>query len=128
MLKGFATRLTIDNPVTLTRTNITGEQKFQVSLSLKTSHISSFDQLDWDLLRRELSSWSASASGLIDDSNAVILFVLLQSNAPLTVSFQIGNKTCSGTAFATDLKLSGGKQGAARWSLSLKGSGLLSVS
>lgn len=127
MIKGFATRLVIDNPVTGSHTPITGERKFSVSLSLKSHKTASFDTLDWETLRKDLSSWSLSASGLIDESNVHVLFLLMLDNQPVNISFQIGNKTCSGTAFVTDLKLSGKTKGAADWSLQLKGSGLLDI-
>lgn len=122
ILRGAATRLTING------SNITGEKTFAVNMSLNTHDYASFTDLQFENKSPRLYGWTASAGGLLTVAVAGQLANLALAAEPeFPVSFKFGDYTYSGRAIVTDLQMSGGHKGAAKWSLKLKGTGSLSV-
>lgn len=118
-LHGAATRLKIDvSP-------LSRETKCNVTLTMKPNKTASFSDLDWDTLRNGLTSWKASASGLMSYGNFATMLTMLMTHEVVPFEFTVGNTTFKGIAIITSVKIHGRVRGIATWDLSLLGSGTL---
>lgn len=121
ILRGAVTRLVIGGAT------LTGETRCSVSLTLKTRKYASFDELHWEQIKNDISSWTADGEGLLTSPTAAVLAEMLVKGEAVSVAFTVHGTQWRGQAIPTDLSLNGATDGKAKWRISFKGTGPISV-